>query len=209
MSNSMRFLGAAALVAAAGSVALGCGGQPEFAEQPAPPDAGVDAAPPPPPPVVDAGPPPVAVGPCDPVITLAMTTTFAGRQVGEAPGMQLEGGLSCGTVPEGQTMTSTTFMLQPGHCYTFLAQGMPSVTEVDMLLVPDLTGGAQQNPAVAALLRGPALAIDTDSGVQATIGLKQNCYKNPLPFQVPAKLEVKARIGSGPVASQVYKKKTF
>lgn len=209
MSNSTRFLSTAALVAAAASAVIGCGGQPEFAETPVPPDAGVvDAAPPPPPPV-DAAPPGPVAGPCDPVITLAMTTTFLGRAPGDAPGMQLEGGLSCGTVPEGQTMTSTTFMLQPGHCYTFLAQAMPPVTEVDMLLVPDLTSGGQVNPAVAALLRGPALAIDTDTGVQATIGLKQNCYKNPLPFPVPAKLEVKARTGSGPVAAQVYKKKSF
>jgi len=210
MSNSTRFLSAAALTAATASAALGCGGQPEFAESPGIPDAGVvDAAPTPPPPPADAGPTAPVAGPCDPVITLAMTTTFLGRAPSDAPGMQLEGGLSCGTVPEVQIMTSSTFLLQPGHCYTFLAQAMPSVTEVDMQLVPDLVNGGQVNPAVAALLRGPALAIDTDTGVQATIGLKQNCYKNVLPFPVPAKLEVKARTGSGPVAAQVYKKKTF
>ncbi|MGK4002482.1 hypothetical protein WMF31_07660 [Sorangium sp. So ce1036] len=193
------------------AAALGCGGgkEPEFADD-TPPDAGT---PPPPQPTAsvpppDAGLPPATVptaAPCDGVQSLAMTTMFQGRAPGEAPRMQPEGTPVCNVVPEGQTASGQTFMLQPGHCYTFLAQALPTVTEVDLQLELDLNAGGQ--PALAALNLKPVLAVDSDTGPTAAIGAKQSCYQWPFPIPATVKLVVKARTGSGPVAAQAYSRK--
>src|SRR4051812_2995691 len=138
MSTSKSLL-CAALVLSAASVSIGCGNRgsevpvspypdggdvyeagPVFAPPPAP-----DAGPPPPPPQVTA---------CDPISTQAMSTMFMARQKAEAPGMQPEGAPICGIVPEGQSVSGQTFVLQPGHCYTVLAQATPNVSQVDVQL---------------------------------------------------------------------------
>ena len=46
-----------------------------------------------------------------------------------------------------------------------------------------------------------------DTGASAAIGAKQNCYSVAFPIPAPAKVVVKARQGSGPVAAQVYSRK--
>ena len=210
-TNSLGGVVVLALAVTAGVAvwSAGCGGsQPEFADVPqpdaGPPPSDASAAPPPPPP--DAGIPAVQAGPCDPVQTLAMTTMFQTRAAAEAPGMEPEGALACGVVPENQPVSTATFTLQQGYCYTILGHGLPTVSEVDMQLVPDLAGQGA-SPQLQALLKGPALSVDTETGVQAVIGKKQSCYEHAFPFPVPVKVEVKARSGSGPVAAQVYKKK--
>lgn len=203
-----RSLGSGMLMALA--AALGCGGQQEFANDMPPPDAGT---PPPPPtaPVVpeDAGAPPPqpTTVACDGVQSLAMTTMFQGRATGEAPRMQPEGGPVCSVVPEGESVSGPTFMLQPGYCYTFLAQALPTVTEVDLQLEVDLNAGGQPAPALAALNLKPVLAVDSDTGPTAAIGAKQSCYQWPFPIPATVKLVVKARTGSGPVAAQAYSRK--
>lgn len=171
-----------------------------------PPDAGAPPAPTAstPPPVATAAP---AAGPCDPVQTLAMTTMFQGRAAAEAPGMQPDGAPVCGLAADGQTVSSQTFLMQPGHCYTVLAQAMPTVTEVDVQVEPDLTGGGAANPALAALLRGPALMIGTGAGVMDAAGAKQTCFQWALPFPLAVKMVVKSRGGAGPIAAQAYSKK--
>ncbi|AUX46358.1 hypothetical protein SOCE26_078640 [Sorangium cellulosum] len=204
-----RPLGSAMLLALA-AAALGCGGgkEPEFADDPP-----ADAGPPPQPitsvpPPQDAGVPTPAVpttAACDGVQSLAMTTMFQGRAPGEAPRMQMEGAPVCGVVPEGQTVSGQTFMLQPGNCYTFLAQALPTVTEVDLQLELDLNAGGQ--PALAAFNLKPVLAVDSDTGPTAAIGAKQSCYQWPFPLPGTVKLVVKARTGSGPVAAQAYSRK--
>ncbi len=211
MSLTERAFRSAVLTAiAAALVAAGCGGEPEVAPQPSPTDAGADAAPSP-----QATPTPAAgfsalaaakPGPCDDVQTLALTTMFKSRAPSEAPGMQAEGGPVCGVVPEGQTLSSPTFTLQQGFCYTFLAQGLPLVSEVDMQLEMDLTGGAVP-PALAAFNLKPVLAVDMDTGPQASVSAKQSCYAWAFPVPAAAKLVIRARTGTGPVAAQVYKKK--
>jgi hypothetical protein len=135
---------------------------------------------------------------------MALTTMFQGRAGQEAPGMQPEGGAICGIVPEGQTVSSPTFMVQQGFCYTFLAQALPTVTEVDLQLEVDV---ASAGPAFAALNLKPLLQVDTETGPQTSVGGKKDCYQWPWPGQIPVKLVVKARTGSGPVAAQAYKKK--
>jgi hypothetical protein len=194
-------------VAALSAMAVGCGGEPEFAPQPGPPDGGVDAAPPPPPVQTVAEPTPTAPAQCDSVQSLAMTTTFQGRAGSEAPGMQPEGAAICGIVPEGQTISGQMFMLQPGFCYTFLAQALPTVTEVDLQVELDLAGGGGVPPALAAFNLKPVLAVDTDTGAQAAVSAKQNCYQWTWPIPAAVKLVAKARTGSGPIAAQAYKKK--
>src|SRR5262245_50672389 len=124
MTTQKRWFGGAALFAAA---ALGCSSNPQFAPEPYN-DGGVDAAPLPPPPAA----PPVQAGSCDPVQSLALTTTLQGRAAAEAPAMKPDGGPICGILPEGASMESTPFLLEQGFCYTFLGQSLPPVTEVDM-----------------------------------------------------------------------------
>jgi hypothetical protein len=194
-------------VAAAAVAVVGCGAQPEFAKNDVPPDAGPPPPPTTPPPVVDAGPPPPTVTPCDGVQSLAMTTMFQGRAPADAPRMQPEGSPVCSVVPEGQTTSGPTFMLQPGYCYAFLAQALPTVTEVDVQLELDLGAGGAMPPALAALNLKPVLAVDSDTGPTATIGAKQNCYQWPFPLPATVKLVVKARTGTGPVAAQAYSRK--
>jgi hypothetical protein len=130
---------------------------------------------------------------------------FAGRASTEAPKMEPEGGATCGIVAEGQTVTSPMFMLQPGFCYTFLAQALPTVTEVDLQVELDLAGGGA--PALAAFNLKPVLAVDTETGPQASVNAKQNCYQWAFPVPAAVKLVAKARTGSGPIAVQAYKKK--
>jgi hypothetical protein len=193
---------ALAPVAAIGIIASGCGTAPKFAPEPVV-DAGL---PPPPPPVVDAGPPAAATGPCDPVQTLALTTTLQGRATTEAPGMKPEGAPLCGVVPEAQPVNGPMFLLEQGYCYSFLAQSLPPVTEVDMSLEIDLSGGMALAPNLAAMANRPLL-VDTETGEKGAMASKGNCYVWPWPIPAQVKLIVKSKAGAGPVAAQVYKKK--
>jgi hypothetical protein len=185
----------------------GCGDKP--AEVPPQPmaDAGADVAPAPTP-TVTTPPAPVA-GPCDAVQSAAMSSMFLGRAVAEAPGMQPEGAPICNVVPEGQVATSPIFTIQQGYCYTILGGSLPPVAELDMQLEVDLAGGAQMPPALAALNIKPLLMTDTEAGGTGSMGAKQSCYKWPLPIPAAVHVTLKSRTGSGPVAAQVYKKKSF
>jgi hypothetical protein len=206
MSLKERAMTAFVVAATLSAMTAGCGGEPEFAPQPGPPDGGVDAAPPPPPPdpVVVTQPTPAQPGPCSSEQSLAMTTMFKGRAGTEAPGMKEEGGAICNIVAEGQTVSSQTFMLQPGMCYTFLAQALPTVTEVDLEIQLDLAAGG---PAIATLNLKPLLAVDSDTGAQAAVSAKKSCYSWAFPIPAQVKMVAKARTGTGPVAAQAYSKK--
>jgi hypothetical protein len=120
--------------------------------------------------------------------------------------MEPEGGVVCGVVAQdGGTVTGPTFFLQPGFCYTVLGNALPNVSELDLSFMADLTA-AGVPPALAALANAP-IAVDSDTGAVAAIGGKGSCYKWPWPVPGAVKLVLKARIGSGPVGAQVYKKK--
>ena len=184
------------------ALSVGCGDkEPEFPETP-PPTATVVA--PPPPTTTATTPPPQAT--CDAVQSVAFQTMFAERAKTEAPRMEPEGGVVCGTVAtEGGTVSGPTFFLQPGMCYTVIANALPNVSEVDVQIVGD-AAAAGVPPALATLLSAP-LAVDSDTGAMATIGAKQNCYKWAWPIPAAAKLVVKARTGTGPVGAQVFRRK--
>ncbi|EYF00890.1 hypothetical protein [Chondromyces apiculatus] len=210
---NVKCLGAV-LIATTAMLTAGCGSQPEFATNDQLPATNTTAT--------VAAPQPVATTPtvatatatatvpagpatCDAVQSLSLTTMFQGRAAAEAPKMQPEGSPICGVVTEGQTVSGNTFVLQPGNCYTVLAQGLPTVTEVDVQLELDLAGGGA--PALAALNIKPMLAVDPDTGPSGAIGAKQSCYSWPFPIPGAVKVVVKARQGSGPVAAQVYSRK--
>jgi hypothetical protein len=139
------------------------------------------------------------------VQSLALTTMIQGRAGADAPNMKPEGGQLCMVVPEGQAAQTQTMMLEPGHCYTVLAQGAGGVTEVDLAMTLDTSTALP--PALAALAANPQLAVDQESGSSASIGPKQSCYQWPFPLPGMVKISAKARTGTGPVALQVYKKK--
>jgi hypothetical protein len=129
-----------------------------------------------------------------------------GRAGTDAPNMKPEGAEVCMTVPEGQSAsTQVGLMLEPGHCYTVLAQGGPSVTEVELKLLLDVSGSVP--PALAAMAANPTLAVDSETGSSASIGAKQSCYAWSFPIAGLAKVTATAKTGSGPISLQVYKKK--
>ena len=166
-----------------------------------------DGGPPPDAAPVVTAPPAPAVTPCDAVQLAALTTMFAGRQKDEAPGMQAEGAPTCSVLPDGQSATSQIFTLQQGYCYTILGASLPTVSEVDMQLELDLTSGAPLPPALGAIK--PILLTDTDAGPNASMGAKQNCYQWAFPIPAAVRVTIKSRVGTGPVAAQVFKKKKF
>jgi hypothetical protein len=100
-----------------------------------------------------------------------------------------------GNFQQGQTLESNV-QLSPGKCYTVVAAGLPTVTEVNVQIV-----AATPIPGMT-----PVLAADQDQGSQAVLGRKPNCYKNPFPMALPVKVVVTAAAGSGMVAAQVYEK---
>ena len=87
--------------------------------------------------------------------------------------------------------------LQPGKCYTVVAVGLPQVTEVNVRFV-----------AVTPIPDGGTiiLAQDQDTGAQAVLGKKPNCYKSPAPFALPVNLVLEVTAGCGVAGAQVYEK---
>jgi hypothetical protein len=150
--------------------------------------------PPPPPPTAQA---------CDPTVQLALQTALKAREKTElSAGMKPESVFGCMVVPEGGS-TSVPITLAQGRCYSFLAQSFPNVTELDLFLKPNL--GPNPSPLVAPFVSMFTL-LDSETGPLASINAGKDCFKNPAPFPVAALVEVKARVGSGPVAVQVYSK---
>ena len=206
-SSTTCILGMAAILSVAATA--GCG---NHAETPQPPypnggyvyDAG-PAFPPPPPPVVDAGAPmPTQATACDAISNQAVATMFMARQKLEAPGMNPEGAAACATVAEGQSASSQTVMLQPGHCYSVLAQGLPAVTELGVRLEIDT---ASLPPLLAMYAGKPVLAETSSTSNTAGLSVKNDCYQWPFPLPAAVKVTVRSNQGAGIVAAQLYSKK--
>lgn len=129
-----------------------------------------------------------------------------GRAGADAPGMKPEGPEVCMNVPEGQAVsTQVGLMLEPGYCYTVLAQGGPGVTEVELKLALDITGALP--PALAAFAANPTLGVDSETGSSASVGGKQSCIPWSGLIAGLAKATATAKSGTGPISLQVYKKK--
>jgi len=187
-----------ATVSALAMFLAACPSEPEYPVQPV--TSNTVVAPP-----VESAPPPAPIA-CDGLSQGQFTAIFTQRAATEAPQMQREGSTICGNVQQGQKVESTSILLQPGMCYTVLANGLPNITELNVALIADATAiGA--TPALAQLTAQP-LAVDSDAGPMAAIGAKTACYRSPIPlFPVPARLVVTAVGGSGPIGAQLYSKK--
>lgn len=159
-----------------------------------------------PPPATATTPPPAPQTGCDAAMLASFTGIFATRAPAEAPKMSAQGSMVCGNVQEGGMVEGDTFFVEPGKCYTVIANSLPNVTEVDVDLMVD-PRAVGLPPAIAALATTP-LARDSETGAMGTIGPKNNCFKVPAIalVPVPVRVVVKARNGSGPIGAQVYSK---
>jgi hypothetical protein len=111
------------------------------------------------------------------------------------PGAKAVGAAMVGNFPTNGVL-ETQVQLQPNKCYTVVATSLPPVAEVNIQLV-----------AVAPLPGlAPVLATDMDTGPNAVLGRKPNCYKWALPLPAPAKVVLQVPAGSGLVAAQLYEK---
>ena len=145
--------------------------------------------------------PAAQAGPCDTVMSSALQTAIQTRAKTELSwGMKAEGAFVCETLPQGGSAKVAT-NLQPGRCYTFVAESYPNVTELDLFIKPNF---GPTPPAVLAAVANTVLAQDGDNGPRATIGKGKNCYKWPFPLPAAVVVEATARAGTGPVAVQVY-----
>jgi hypothetical protein len=124
--------------------------------------------------------------------TAILTQLSAGAIVAGAKplGSPLVGNFGAGQTLEGQ------LQLQPGKCYTVVGAGIPPVTELNIQLI-----AVMPVPGMV-----PVLAQDADSGPQAVLGRKPNCYKWPFPMGAPVKVVLTVAGGSGLAAAQVYEK---
>ena len=175
-------------------------GQPGYGQQPGqqPPPGGQQPPPGGQQPAPGAAPAAGAGGPAqalDPAAAAAAQPVLAALGQSEAPGAKPVGAVIAGNFQQGQTLESQ-LQVQPGKCYTVVAAGLPQVTEVDVQIV-----------AVAPVAgMAPVLAEDKDSGAQAVLGRKPNCFKWALPVGAPVKVILKVTGGSGMAAAQVYEK---
>ena len=110
--------------------------------------------------------------------------------------MSKNGELISGVLQEGQTLEQMA-MLQPGKCYTVVGLGLPTIEELDMMIVP-----------LIPLPNAPniPMAQDLKTGSQATVAPSPNCYHYALPLPAQVKIIVKATKGSGAVGAQLYVK---
>lgn len=111
------------------------------------------------------------------------------------PGSKAVGAAMVGNFPTNGVL-ETQVQLQPNKCYSVVATSLPPVAEVNIQLV-----------AVAPLPGlSPVLATDMDTGPNAVLGRKPNCYNWALPLPAPAKVVLQVTAGSGLVAAQLYEK---
>ena len=171
------------------------GGQPGYGQQPPP-----GGAPPPggqqPPP--GGAPPPGGQQPTDMIATQILNQLATQHSM---PGAKPIGSPLTGNFQTGQG-TEAQFQMQPGKCYTVVAAGAPTVTELNFQLVAVPMPGLPLPPGAGAMV----LAQDSDTGSQAVIGKKPNCYKALAPIATPAKVVMTVAGGGGPAAAQVYEK---
>ena len=118
------------------------------------------------------------------------------RVATEAKGMKEDGAPIAGTAQEGGTVDKD-ISLQPGKCYTILGQGLPPVSQVDLILSAKIA-----LPGVPPVV----LAQSSTTGDKAAIGAGKNCYKTIGPIVISAVLSIKATKGAGAVGAQVYMK---
>ena len=134
---------------------------------------------------------PIAVAMAGPLAAIVIQ----GAAGNDARGMQPEGSSFAGNFQQGQTLEQP-LQLEPGRCYTVVGAGGPGITELDVQIV------AQPAPIIPPQV----IAQDNQTGPNATLGGGGNCFRNPSPVGVPAKVILKATAGGGMAVAQIYKK---
>jgi len=113
-----------------------------------------------------------------------------------APGAKPLGSAIAGNFQQGQILESQVQM-SPGKCYTVVGASVPTVTNLDLELVP-----LMPVPGLAS----PVMAADQTQASTAVIGASPNCFKWALPVGGPMKVVVRVSAGQGIAAAQVYEK---
>ena len=130
--------------------------------------------------------------------TAATVTTLIGPLAASAaaPGAKPVGAAIAGNFAQGQTLEQTVQM-NPGKCYTIVGVGAPTITNLDIQLVPSI--GIPGLPAAV-------VAADSTQSSQAIVGQQPNCYKWALPMGGTMKVVMTATAGQGMAAAQVFEK---
>ena len=131
----------------------------------------------------------------DPAASQVVTALLEPLKVQHAtPGAQPVGNAVAANFQQGQTF-EVPFQAEPGKCYTVIAAGLPTATNVDAQIV-----AATPIPGMPSAV----LAVDKSTGPTAVVGEKPSCYKWALPMAAPLKVIVTMSQGQGPVAIQLY-----
>jgi hypothetical protein len=147
--------------------------------------------------------PPVATSaPGTPAQALDATSAAAATQLlgplaqQSAPGAKAVGTAVAGNFQQGQVL-ETQVQMNPGKCYTIVGAAVPTVTNLDIELVPLM-------PVPG--LTSPVMAADQSQGPTAVVGAAPNCFKWALPVAGPMKVVVRVSAGQGMAAAQVFEK---
>ncbi|HET9954993.1 MAG TPA: hypothetical protein VFQ61_10840 [Polyangiaceae bacterium] len=131
----------------------------------------------------------------DPTAAAAATQLLGALAQSSAPGAKPVGTAIAGNFQQGQTL-ETQVQMNPGKCYTVVGAALPTVTNLDIELVP-----VMPIPGVS-----PVLAADQTQGSTAVVAPAPNCYKWALPVGAPVKVVLRVSAGQGMAAAQVYEK---
>ncbi len=135
--------------------------------------------------------------PLDPATAQAVTALIAPLAASAAaPGAKAVGAAIAGQFTQGQSLEQTVQM-NPGKCYTVVGVGVPSIQNLDIVLVPSI--GLPGLPAAV-------MASDNTVGSNAIVGQHPNCFKWALPVGATMKVVMTVSQGQGMAAAQVFEK---
>jgi len=135
--------------------------------------------------------------PLDPATAQVVTSLIAPlAATAAAPGAKAVGAAIAGNFAQGQSLEQTVQM-NPGKCYTIVGAAVPTVTNLDIQLVPSIA-----IPGLPAAV----VAADSSQGATAIVGQQPNCYKWALPMGGTMKVVVSVSAGQGMAAAQVFEK---
>jgi hypothetical protein len=121
--------------------------------------------------------------------------------------MEPEGAALCGKAGPGGAVASSSFLLEPGYCYTFLGQSLPPIEEMDMRIE---TAPTTQAPNRARAETQVLLSAAT-RGERINIADGRGCYATTMALSEPVRLVLhnvrSTRDAAGPLAAQVLKQK--
>jgi len=138
-----------------------------------------------------------AATPLDPATAQVVTSLIAPlAATAAAPGAKPVGAAIAGNFGQGQSLEQTVQM-NPGKCYTIVGAGVPTITNLDIQLVPSIAIPGMPAAVVAA---------DSSQGSTAIVGQQPNCYKWAFPMGGTMKVIVSVSAGQGMAAAQVFEK---